>query len=82
MAQMNISVPNGLKQWAEQRVADGSYASTSDYVRDLMRRDREAAAELAWLQTEIDHGMASGVDQRPVAQVFADIRAKYLPRND
>ena len=82
MAQMNISVPDGLKQWAEQRVADGSYASTSDYVRDLMRRDREAAAELAWLQTEIDHGMASGVDQRPVAQVFADIRAKYLPRND
>jgi antitoxin ParD1/3/4 len=82
MAQMNISVPDGLKQWAEQRVADGSYASTSDYVRDLMRRDREAAAELAWLQQELDHGLASGVDPRPVEQIVADIRAKYLPRND
>lgn len=82
MAQMNISVPDGLKQWAEQRVAQGDYASTSDYLRDLMRRDREAAAEAAWLQAELGRGVESGVDPRPVEQIFADIRAKYLPRND
>ncbi|MDB5701934.1 MAG: addiction module antitoxin, partial [Sphingomonadales bacterium] len=41
MAQMNISVPEALKNWADQRVADGRYASTSDYVRDLMRRDQD-----------------------------------------
>lgn len=81
MAQMNISVPDALKQWAEQRVAEGMYASTSDYMRDLLRRDHEAAAELAWLQAEIDKGVASGIDPRPVEQIFADIRAKYLPRN-
>jgi antitoxin ParD1/3/4 len=44
MAQMNISVPDALRQWAEQRVAEGRYASTSDYIRDLMRRDQDAAA--------------------------------------
>lgn len=82
MAQMNISVPDGLKQWAEQRVAEGVYASTSDYLRDLMRRDRDAAAEIAWLQEELDKGIASGIDPRPVEQIFADIRAKYLPRHD
>eukprot|EP01035_Chromulina_nebulosa_P005662 gene5662-7686_t len=70
MAQMNISVPDGLKQWAEQRVAQGDYASTSDYLRDLMRRDREAAAEAAWLQAELDRGVESGVDPRPVKQIF------------
>ncbi|MFM9977771.1 MAG: type II toxin-antitoxin system ParD family antitoxin [Sphingomonadaceae bacterium] len=61
MAQMNISLPEGLKAWTESRVAEGDYSSTSDYIRDLVRRDREAARELAWLQTEIDGGLASGV---------------------
>jgi antitoxin ParD1/3/4 len=38
MAQMNISIPEALKSWAEARVAEGRYSSTSDYVRDLVRR--------------------------------------------
>ena len=41
MAQMNVSLPDQLKGWAEQRVAEGRYSSTSDYVRDLVRRDQE-----------------------------------------
>lgn len=40
MAQMNISIPDKLKAWVEQRVADGTYASISDYVRDLLRADQ------------------------------------------
>jgi len=43
MAQMNVSVPDALKAWAEVRVAEGRYSSTSDYIRDLMRRDQECA---------------------------------------
>jgi antitoxin ParD1/3/4 len=40
MAQMNISIPDKLKGWAESRVAEGRYSSTSDYIRDLVRRRR------------------------------------------
>jgi antitoxin ParD1/3/4 len=36
MAQINISIPDAPKGWAEQR-----YSGTSDYVRDLVRRDQE-----------------------------------------
>jgi len=77
MAQMNISLPDALKAWAEQRVAEGRYSSTSDYVRDLMRRDQDEAEKLAWLQAEIDKGLASGLDPRPVSQIFADVRARF-----
>lgn len=76
MAQMNVSVPEGLKAWAEARVAEGRYSSTSDYIRDLMRRDQEYAAKLAVLQAEIDKGFASGVDPRPVDEIFEDIRQR------
>lgn len=73
MAQMNVSLPEGLKAWAEARVAEGRYSSTSDYVRDLMRRDQEHAAKVATLQAEIDKGLASGIDPRSKEEIFAEL---------
>ncbi|NNC73067.1 MAG: type II toxin-antitoxin system ParD family antitoxin [Sphingomonadaceae bacterium] len=80
MAQMNLSLPDGLKAWVESRVSEGRYASASDYVRDLMRRDQERAEEIAWLQAEIDKGRASGIDPREPEQIFADAKAAYHPK--
>ena len=64
MTQMNISIPDALKRWAEQRVAEGRCSSTSDYVRDLVRRDQEAeeakAREIERLRAAWDEGLASG----------------------
>jgi antitoxin ParD1/3/4 len=76
MAQMNISIPEGLKSWAEKRVADGRYASTSDYVRDLMRRDEESETKLAKLRDMIARGRASGVSDRTVEDIIADYTAQ------
>ena len=76
MAQMNVSIPEGLKKWAEARVAEGRYSSTSDYVRDLIRRDEQHAAEIAWLQVEIDKGLASGSDPRDPSDIIEGIVAK------
>lgn len=71
MAQMNVSVPEALKAWAEARVAEGRYSSTSDYVRDLMRRDQERAEKIAALQAAIDEGRASGVSDRSISDILA-----------
>lgn len=64
MAQMNISLPDALKAWAEARVAEGLYSSTSDYVRDLMRRDmsriRHEAEDIERLRVAWEEGLASG----------------------
>ena len=77
MAQMNISVPEGLKQWVELRVAEGRYSSTSDLIRDLIRSRQEEEAELAELQAALDKGRASGIDPRPVSQIFDDVINEY-----
>jgi antitoxin ParD1/3/4 len=76
MAQMNISIPEKLKGWAEARVAEGRYASTSDYVRDLVRRDQEAEEARRRLQAAIDEGFASGVSERSVEDIIADLRKR------
>jgi antitoxin ParD1/3/4 len=59
MAQMNVSLPDGLKSWAEARVSEGLYSSTSDLIRDLLRREQDYVTKLERLQTAIDEGLAS-----------------------
>ena len=76
MAQMNISIPEALKSWAEARDAEGRYSSTSDYVRDLIRRDRDYAEKLKALQAAIDEGLASGVSERTIEDIIADRRKR------
>lgn len=76
MAQMNVSIPDKLKGWVESRVAEGRYSSTSDYVRDLVRRDQEREERVLRLQTAIDEGRASGISNRSLEDIIADERAK------
>ncbi len=60
MASMNVSLPEPLKVWAESQVESGRYNNTSDYVRDLIRKDQDRAGKIAELQRMIDEGIASG----------------------
>lgn len=71
MAQMNVSLPDLLKAWAESRVSEGRFSSTSDYVRDLMRRDQEAAEAKTQLQAAIDLGRASPPSARTIDDIIA-----------
>jgi len=41
MATMNISLTDDLKIFVDQQVADQSYTSTSEYVRSVLRRERD-----------------------------------------
>ncbi|MFM9851560.1 MAG: type II toxin-antitoxin system ParD family antitoxin [Sphingomonadaceae bacterium] len=77
MSQLNISIPPALKAWVDSRVAEGSYSSASDYMRDLVRRDRQAAEEeeAIWLRGLIEEGLASGVIDKPAREVLQEIVA-------
>ena len=60
MATMNISLPDTMKNWVETQAEDGRYANSSDYVRDLIRRDQTRAQVIGDVQTALDAGRASG----------------------
>lgn len=60
MASMNVSVPDPMRDWVQRRIDAGQYASVSDYVRDLIRRDQaQATAYKNDLRQKIAAGMAS-----------------------
>ncbi len=60
MGTMNISLPDAMKSWVEEQSRSGRYANSSDYVRDLIRRDRLRSEAIAEIQGAIDVGLASG----------------------
>jgi antitoxin ParD1/3/4 len=70
MATMNVSLPDPMKDWVEAQARTGRYSNASDYVRDLIRRDQERAADLAELQRLVTAGLASGVSERSMEDVL------------
>jgi antitoxin ParD1/3/4 len=76
MATMNISLPKQMKAWAEAQAETGKYSNTSDYVRDLIRRDQERAEKIAAMQAKITEGLASGVSHLTMDEIMQKARAR------
>lgn len=60
---MNISLPESLRSYVESHVESGAYSTPSEFVRDLIRRDRE--------QGEIQQKLLEGL-QSPSVPVGKD----------
>jgi antitoxin ParD1/3/4 len=41
MATMNISLPESLKSFVDDQVTERGYGTSSEYVRELIRRDQD-----------------------------------------
>ena len=60
MATLNISMPDEMRAFIEARVSTGEYQNASDYLRDLIRHDREATELL--LIDGLESGTARPLD--------------------
>jgi antitoxin ParD1/3/4 len=78
MKSMNISLPAPMRDWVESQVEGGSYASASDYVRDLIRKDREYRGKREALLQALIEGEESGISEPQDLESFlAEMRAKH-----
>ncbi|MSP59726.1 MAG: type II toxin-antitoxin system ParD family antitoxin [Myxococcales bacterium] len=59
MATMNISIPADMRSFVEEETSRGGYASTSEYLRAIIRKEREAR-ERESLERKLEEGLASG----------------------
>ena len=41
MSTMNISLPDTLKSFVDEQVSQGCYGTSSEYVRELIRKDQD-----------------------------------------
>lgn len=60
---MSFALPESMREYIDSRVAAGNYGNTSEYIRDLVRRDQEEQAKKR-LRDLIEEGLASGLGRR------------------
>ena len=81
-ATMNISLPEAMKGFIETQLKTGGYGSTSEYIRELIRKDQIAKAE-AKLRDMILEGINSGpaifVDANYFTELKARVKARHAP---
>lgn len=72
----SITFTDTLSNWMQSLVASGEYANESEYVRELVRKDREKNAKLQALREAIDEGLKSGVSTRSVSDILKSKEAQ------
>lgn len=60
---MSFALPESMREYIDNRVAAGHYGNTSEYIRDLVRRDQEEQAKKR-LRDLIEEGLSSGPGRR------------------
>ncbi|MEI7755430.1 MAG: type II toxin-antitoxin system ParD family antitoxin [Actinomycetota bacterium] len=74
---MSFALPESLRAYIDERVQSGHYGNTSEYLRELVRRDQEDQARKR-LRELITDGLESGSARPLNRRSVADLRNKAL----
>ena len=69
MASLNVNMPKGLRAFVDRRTSEGGFGTPTEYVRHLIRQDREAAAQRS-LEAKLLRAMRSGNARGNVSDFF------------
>ena len=61
---MNVSLPETLKEYVRDRVAEGIYSNPSDYVRALIRTDMKRLS-----QEHLESMLLDGINSGPATEM-------------
>jgi antitoxin ParD1/3/4 len=67
MSSLNISLPQALKEYIEGQVNSGDWSTPSEYIPELIRRDKER--RLRNLEQDVLAGVKSERIEIPVAEI-------------
>ena len=59
MTTLNISLPESMRAFIDEQIAQGGYSTASEYIRDLIRQAQKQAAKEK-LDNMLLEGLASG----------------------
>lgn len=76
MSTMNISLPDALKAFVDEQVTQRGYGTSSEYVRELIRRDQDQTRLRELLLAGAESGPGIPVD----ASYFKGLRQRLRPR--
>ncbi len=71
-----ITLTDRQDRWVKAQVDAGGFTNDSEYIRDLIRRDRERSAGYRELEDAIRKGIDSGVSERTVGEIMEEVEAR------
>jgi antitoxin ParD1/3/4 len=77
ISSMNISLPRQMKDWVEEKANSGKFSNTSDYVRDLIRKDQDRDEKIAGMQALVDDARQSGLSERSMEELRTVARSTF-----
>lgn len=74
---MSFALPAELREYVDARVGSGEYGNTSEYLRELIRRDQRSQAALR-LRGLLADGLESGEGRRLTDDLVDELRQQAL----
>ncbi len=82
MVKKTYSITETLDQYVGQRIKSGEYATDSEYVRELIRRDQEENREIAYIRSKLIKAEQSGFTDKNRDQILAEIKERARANGD
>jgi antitoxin ParD1/3/4 len=80
MTTMNISLPDSMRAFIEQKVAQAGYSTASEYIRQLVREDQKRVTQER-LETLLIEGIESGPSREMTAEDWEELRRRVWQRH-
>jgi antitoxin ParD1/3/4 len=74
---MSFALPESMRDYVSERVRSGEYGNTSEYLRDLIRRDQQDQAARQLRRLIVD-GLESGHGRPVTDDVVGELRRSAL----
>jgi antitoxin ParD1/3/4 len=76
MARQTITVTEPNDRWLKQKIEENEYASKSELINDLIRRQREQELERIWIRNELIKGEESGLSIKSMAEILEEAKRR------
>jgi antitoxin ParD1/3/4 len=72
----SYSITHQLDEHVKEQVASGQYASDSEYLRELIRRDQRERQEIEFIRQKLRAAESRGFTTRDRASILAEFRGE------
>ena len=80
MTTLNISLPDSMRAYIDQKVSEGGYSTASEYIRQLVREDQKEAAQER-LELLLMEGIESGPSREMTDEDWEQLRNRVWQRH-
>lgn len=76
MVKRTYSITETLDHYVKERVESGEYATDSEYLRELIRRDQDENREIAYIRARLTKAEKDGFSDKGREEILAGIKER------